>query len=610
MQLFELVSPRLFRPLAGPNRAFYAELLLLLWEECRHTADYSISRAEAVWRAEDYFAALAKPLALDADGAGDEEEQPTRDPHTLALGFLLRLRRTGWLEEQPGSYETEPTLAFVPEVTPLLDALEEILNPRVVTYTGKLYKAWQLLQGVGQEKSPYENVLREVASDLEALNKSLRALNASIGHYIDRLTHNRTPQEVLELFDQYEEKVVAAAYHRFKTSDNLFNYRAYLEEGLDDCEANYLPQLALDYARVERCAPGEAAPRVRALIQQQRDALEEMSNLIKEIDASHIRYRKRAVQRAQFLLLSDRSAQGSVTALLRRYAEEIRSPEQLFEPDDGPVAKHLHLYPAAVFGAKPLYPPAAPRTAAPLAPVRTEALDADQLQKEQQLLPQFDPEVSKLIQKELEAQGVQFNLGEQVRSFPGRTFVEQVQTNRGTYPCDLCVVAIGVTPNTGILAGTGAQLAPNGAVLIGADLATSVPGIYAVGDCAACRDGSLRTSSLKVADLEIARTGLTETEARKAGLRVKSAMATGTDRPGICPNPHRITIKLVYEANTRQVLGAQAWGEKNVSARINAIAVAIRAGMTVEALGQVDFVYSSSSCSIWDPVQIVCGQAQ
>ena len=190
MQLFELVSPRLFRPLAGPNRAFYAELLLLLWEECRHTADYSISRAEAVWRAEDYFAALAKPLALDADGAGDEEEQPTRDPHTLAVGFLLRLRRTGWLEEQPGSYEGEASLAFVPEVTPLLEALEEILNPRVVTYTGKLYKAWQLLGSIGQEKSPYENVLREVDADLEALNHSLRALNASIGHYIDRLTRN------------------------------------------------------------------------------------------------------------------------------------------------------------------------------------------------------------------------------------------------------------------------------------------------------------------------------------------------------------------------------------------------------------------------------------
>mgnify|MGYP000109638696 FL=1 len=382
MQLFELVSPRLFRPLAGPNRAFYAELLLLLWEECRHTADYSISRAEAVSRAEDYFAALAKPLALDADDAGDEAEQPTRDPH-------LRLRRTGWLEEQPGSYEEEPSLAFVPEVTPLLEALEEILNPRVVTYTGKLYKAWQLLRGIGEEKSPYENVLREVASDLEALNKSLRALNASIGHYIDRLTRNRTPQEVLELFDQYEEKVVAAAYHRFKTSDNLFNYRAYLEEGLDDCEANYLPQLALDYARVERCAPSEAAPAVRTLIQKQRDALEEMSGLMKQIDASHIRYRKRAVQRAQFLLLSDRSAQGSVTALLRRYAEEIKTPDQLFEPDDGPVAKRLHLYPVQVFGEKPLYPPAAPRSEVPLRPVETGTLDPEQLQKEQQLLLEY-----------------------------------------------------------------------------------------------------------------------------------------------------------------------------------------------------------------------------
>ena len=115
---------------------------------------------------------------------------------------------------------------------------------------------------------------------------------------------------------------------------------------------------------------------MRALIQKQRDALEEMSLLMREIDASHIRYRKRAVQRAQFLLLSDRSSQGSVTALLRRYAEDIRTPEQLFEPDDGPVAKRLHLYPAAVFGEKFLYPPA----------VRTEVFDPEQLKKEQQLL--------------------------------------------------------------------------------------------------------------------------------------------------------------------------------------------------------------------------------
>ena len=74
---------------------------------------------------------------------------------------------------------------------------------------------------------------------------------------------------------------------------------------------------------------------MRALIQKLRDSLEEMSTLMRQIDQSHIRYRKRAVQRAQFLLLSDRSSQGSVTALLRRYAEEIKTPDQLFAPDDG-----------------------------------------------------------------------------------------------------------------------------------------------------------------------------------------------------------------------------------------------------------------------------------
>lgn len=148
-----------------------------------------------------------------------------------------------------------------------------------------------------------------------------------------------------------------------------------------------------------------------------------MSTLMKEIDASHIRYRKRAVQRAQFLLLSDRSAQGSVTALLRRYAEDIRSPEQLFEVDDGPVAARLHLYPAAVFGTKPLYPPAAPRTEAPLAPVRTEPLDPDRLRQEQQLLLDYarlavtEENVALLARQALAARG-QVNASTLVEEYP------------------------------------------------------------------------------------------------------------------------------------------------------------------------------------------------
>ena len=69
-------------------------------------------------------------------------------------------------------------------------------------------------------------------------------------------------------------------------------------------------------------------------------------------------------------------------------------------------------------------------------------------------------------------------------------------------------------------------------------------------------------------------------------------------------------MKLIYEADSQRVVGAQAWGGKNVSTRINAIAVAISAGMTVKQLGSVDFCFSSAQCTIWDPIQVVCGMVR
>ncbi len=232
------------------------------------------------------------------------------------------------------------------------------------------------------------------------------------------------------------------------------------------------------------------------------------------------------------------------------------------------------------------------------------------IDKANRLLPEFDADVADRIRKELEEQGITFNLGEQVLEFPGQTFIEAVRTSRGTYPCDLCISAIGVQPNGGLAASAGVKLNSNGAIIVDEDLQTSVPGIYAVGSCTALGPDALRTSSLRVQDLEIARTGLTEEEAARAHVRAKSVTATGNDRPGICPNPNKVTIKLVYEEGTHRIVGAQGWGRKNVSARINAVAVAIAAGMTTEQLGRVSFVYSSSASAIWDPIQIVCSRVK
>ena len=108
---------------------------------------------------------------------------------------------------------------------------------------------------------------------------------------------------------------------------------------------------------------------MRELVQQLRDELEQMGELVRQIDRSHLRYRKRAVQRAQFLLLSDRSARATPPPCCGLYARDIHTQEDLWEPDDSPLARRVQLWPASVFGADPLYPPAAQRTPAPLEPV-------------------------------------------------------------------------------------------------------------------------------------------------------------------------------------------------------------------------------------------------
>ncbi|MEA4927799.1 MAG: FAD-dependent oxidoreductase [Candidatus Limiplasma sp.] len=230
--------------------------------------------------------------------------------------------------------------------------------------------------------------------------------------------------------------------------------------------------------------------------------------------------------------------------------------------------------------------------------------------RERRLLPLFDEPVAQLIRQKLEAQGVQFSLGESVTSFEGRTYVETLRCGGSSYPCDLCLCTSGVRPRTGLLAGTGATLDAEGFARIKPSFETDVPGLYAAGSCARVTEGKLRTFSLHLDGLEIARTGLTEEEAHSAHHAVASVTFSGVDRPGICPNPREVTLKLVYDPGTRRLLGAQGWGAKNVASRINALAVAIAAGMTCAQLAEVDFVFSAADGALWDPIQLACRMAK
>ena len=333
MNIFDEVDENLFRPLTGTNKRKYVDILALIWEKCKRMPMYAIEKSTIFDMAEEYL------LGLDENIEPDMEEQEytsgnIADMRTISGSFIRRLRDTGWLMEKPGEYEDEDNLAIHYKVVPILKSFQEIISPTIITYKGKLFKIYSMFEHISEQGSPYEGVLKEASEDFDNLNQALRTLAASIEDHINDLTLGKSPEEILDFFEKYEEKIVVGSYHRFKTNDNLFYYRSSLYESLDICEDNLFDALVLDYMDTERVERDEAGIKIKELIQKLRMDIEEMEAIMRTIDNRHILYRTRAVQRAQFLLLSDGSSKSKINNILRFYASQINSKEDVYDEDD------------------------------------------------------------------------------------------------------------------------------------------------------------------------------------------------------------------------------------------------------------------------------------
>ena len=265
------------------------------------------------------------------------------------------------------------------------------------------------------------------------------------------------------------------------------------------------------------------------------------------------------------------------------------------------------------------------------------------IENKNRILDSFEPEFSQLAEQELISKGVRLCTGETVLAFDGNP-VTQVTTDKGSYPCDLVICAVGVIPSTGFMKGTGLQMARNGAIIVDRELRTSLPDIYAAGDCAVAYHrvlednvflplgtiankcgrlaggnmlgqhqkfiGTLGSNAIKVCDLEMARTGISSRDARQLKLDIDTVMVTANDHPAYYPNPTPITIKLLYDKRSKRLLGAQTAGQKGAVLRLDVLAVAIQAGMTTDELGMTDLVYAPPFAGVWDAIHIACNAAK
>ena len=243
-----------------------------------------------------------------------------------------------------------------------------------------------------------------------------------------------------------------------------------------------------------------------------------------------------------------------------------------------------------------------------------------------QILRILDWEMARLVERHLESHGVKVLTRTQVTGFEGEGKVAGVLTDKGRLPADLVVLAIGVKPNVALARRAGLQIGPTGAIRVDLSLRTSHPDIYAVGDCAETTDlvtgkpcyvpmgstankqgrvaainicggqdqfpGVAGSTVCRVFDYCVARTGLTEAAARQHGYEVTTVTVPDADRPHYMPTAKPLILKLVVDARTRKLLGAQAVGPGAGDKRMDVAAMALTAGLTVDQLSKADLCYA------------------
>jgi NADPH-dependent 2,4-dienoyl-CoA reductase/sulfur reductase-like enzyme len=273
-------------------------------------------------------------------------------------------------------------------------------------------------------------------------------------------------------------------------------------------------------------------------------------------------------------------------------------------------------------------------------------LDVTLVHQDEQPMNTLDPDMGRLVREAMEGLGVRVVSGASAREVltgdDGR--VRAVATVDGEFPADIVVLGLGVRPGTELARAAGLPLGPHGGLLT--DRAMRVRGterVWAGGDCVevlnlvsgslqhialgthankhgriigtnigggyATFPGVVGTAVSKVCDVELARTGLKESQARAAGLDFVTAVIESTNRAGYYPDAAPMTVKMIAERGTGRLLGVQIVGREGAAKRVDIAAVALTAGMTVAQMVDLDLGYAPPFSPVWDPVLVAARKA-
>lgn len=262
------------------------------------------------------------------------------------------------------------------------------------------------------------------------------------------------------------------------------------------------------------------------------------------------------------------------------------------------------------------------------------------------ILSSFDEEVSEALEGELEKNGVVVKTGWKVTSLKEENgHITKAVIQKGDVqeelPVDILINSAGIAPATAFIQNV--EKAKNGAILVNERMETSVPDVYAAGDCSimksaitgeymyaplgtnASKQGRIigdilggvepkpfkliGSSALRLFGMDAAKVGLSEKEAKAKGLDYKAHAITGNSYASYY-GTEKLNIKLIYDRTTRKILGAETYGQGIVVPRANYYAIAIYAGLTVDEMGFMDLCYSPPFSGVWDAALIASNTAK
>lgn len=238
----------------------------------------------------------------------------------------------------------------------------------------------------------------------------------------------------------------------------------------------------------------------------------------------------------------------------------------------------------------------------------------------------YDEEFSKLMENNLKEHGIQTQFNEKVVSINGDEKVESITTDKGEYPCDMVILATGFVPNTD-LAKDKLETFDNGAYKVNKKQETSVEDVYAIGDCATVFDNSIDdvnyialatnavrsgiiaahnaagtelesigvqgSNGLCIYGLRMVSTGLTEALAKKHGFNAISTEFEDLQKPAFIENDvnEDVKLKIVYDKDTRVILGAQMASKYDMSMGIHMFSLAIQEKVAIDKLKLLDIFF-------------------